>query len=64
VASGYDNIKEMAVAFGTTVDGAVKMVVDSLESGGDAFVDARKNVVKKMAKHTGKNQDQYLDLAT
>ena len=64
VESGYANIKEMADAFDTSVDGAVEMIVDSLETGGDAFVDARKNVVKKMAKHTGKNQDQYLDLAT
>jgi hypothetical protein len=54
----------MADAFGTTVDGAVNMIVDSLESGGDAFLDARKNIVKKMKKYSSSENSTYNDLAS
>lgn len=58
IESGYTDIKEMANAFGTTVDGAVSLIVNSLESGGDAFLDTRKNIAKKMSKYA-KTEKSY-----
>ena len=50
--------------FGMTIEQATEQIAASLESGGDAFIDARKKVVGKMTKYTGKDQKDFFGLAT
>jgi hypothetical protein len=55
---GFEGIADYAASFRMSVEEAVEQISSSFEAGGDAFLDTRKNIVKKMSKYA-KTEKSY-----